>query len=163
MTIRRGLKRLRGQGLVIEGVKTQTSRRTIHLPDVSADALRAHRHRQLEDRLEFPGEWPSAPLGVDLVFRTVTGTALDPSNVNHYLTAVTQRAGLGHWSPHALRHSAASLLAAQGAPMKMVSEILGHSSITVTADIYSHMFDPARDEAAAAMDRALGRYGGEAR
>ena len=45
----------------------------------------------------------------------------------------------------------------------MVSEILGHSSITVTADIYSHMFDPARDDAAAAMDRALGRHSGEAR
>jgi integrase len=95
------------------------------------------------------------PLGVDLVFRSVTGTALDPSNVAHGLSAITQRAGLGHWHPHELRHSAASLLLAQGVPLKVVSDILGHSSITVTADVYAHLLAPMRDEAADAMDRAL--------
>lgn len=156
LTIHRGLKRIKKVGLVIEGVKTKTSRRTIHLPAVTVECLQAHRLRQLAERLAFPGEWPEAPLGVDLVFRSATGTALDPSNVWHYLTAITQEAGLGHWHPHELRHSSASLLLAQGVPLKVVSEILGHSSITVTADIYSHLMAPARDEAAAAMDRALG-------
>jgi integrase len=50
-----------------------------------------------------------------------------------------------------------SLLIAQGVPLKVVSEMLGHSSITVTADIYAHVMAPARDEAADAMDRALGQ------
>jgi integrase len=155
ITIRRGLKRIRGHGLVIDGVKTKTSRRTIHLPDVAADSLRAHRRRQLAERLAYAEEWPPRPLGVDLVFRTVTGTALDPSNVAHSLTAITKAAGLGHWHPHELRHSAASLLLAQGVPLKVVSDILGHSSINVTADIYAHILAPAKDDAAAAMDRAL--------
>lgn len=155
ITIRRGLKRIRGEGLVIDGVKTKTSRRTIHLPDVAADSLRAHRRRQLEERLAYAEEWPPRPLGVDLVFRSVTGSALDPSNVAHYLTALTQTAGLGHWHPHELRHSAASLLLAQGVPLKVVSDILGHSSINITADIYSHVLAPAHNDAAAAMDRAL--------
>lgn len=63
--------------------------------------------------------------------------------------------GLGHWHPHELRHSAASLLLAQGVPLIVVSELLGHSGINITANVYAHVLSPARDEAAAAMDRAL--------
>lgn len=171
LTVRRGLKRIKGKGLVIDGVKTKTSRRTIHLPATTAACLREHKRRQDQERAEFPGEWPDRPLGVDLVFRAVTGTALDPSNVWSYLSEATKHAGaeyedearsvikpgtgLGHWHPHELRHSAASLLIAQGVPLKVVSEMLGHSSITVTADIYAHVMAPARDEAANAMERAL--------
>lgn len=155
IAIRRGLKRVREVGLMIDGVKTKTSRRTIHLPDVTADSLRQHRDRQNIERETFVGEWPELPLGVDLVFRAVTGTALDPSNVAHGLSAVTKRAGLGHWHPHELRHSAASLLIAQDVPLKVVSDILGHSSINVTADVYAHILAPARNEAADAMDRGL--------
>lgn len=171
LTVRRGLKRIKGEGLVIDGVKTKTSRRTIHLPSTTAGCLREHKRRQERERAEFSGEWPDRPLGVDLVFRTVTGTALDPSNVWSYLSEATKHAGaeyededrkvikpgtgLGHWHPHELRHSAASLLIAQGVPLKVVSEMLGHSSITVTADIYAHVMAPARDEAANAMDQVL--------
>ena len=66
------------------------------------------------------------------------------------------RSGLGHWHPHEPRHSAASVLIAQGVPLKMVSEMLGHSSINVTADVYAHVLVSARDDVAAAMERALG-------
>ena len=59
------------------------------------------------------------------------------------------------WHPHELRHSAASLLLAHGVPLKVVSDILGHASINITADIYFHILAPAKDDAAAAMDRAL--------
>lgn len=173
ITVRRGLKRIRGRGLVIEGVKTRTSRRTVHLPAIAADHLAAHRSRQVEERLAFPGVWPDRPHGVDLVFRSAAGTALDPSNVWHYLSDATRHAGaeyldekrtrirpgtgLGHWHPHELRHSAASLMLAQGVPLKVVSEVLGHSGINITADIYAHVLAPLKDEAASAMDRALGR------
>ncbi len=57
---------------------------------------------------------------------------------------------------HELRHSAASLLIAQGAPLRTVMEVLGHSTVTLTANVYGHLFDEARQEAASAMDRALG-------
>jgi integrase len=171
VTIRRGLKRIRGQGLVIEGVKTRTSRRTVHLPAVTVEQLTRHRERQIAEQAAYPGEWPEQPLGVDLVFRSVTGTALDPSNVWFYLSKVTRHAGaeylddartqikpgtgLGHWHPHELRHSAASLLLAQGVPLKVVSDLLGHSGINVTANVYAHVMAPLRDEAAEAMNRAL--------
>ena len=171
LTVRRGLKRLQGRGLVIDGVKTRTSRRTIHLPAVTAARLREHRVHQRAEREHFPGVWPDRPLGVDLIFRSAAGTALDPSNVWHYLSKATRHAGaeyddgertrikpgtgLGHWHPHELRHSAASLLLAEGVSLKVVSEMLGHSGINVTANIYAHVMAPARDDAAAAMDRAL--------
>lgn len=171
LTVRRGLKRIKGEGLVIDGVKTKASRRTIHLPAPTAECLREHRRRQEREQAEFPGEWPERPLDVDLVFRTVTGTALDPSNVWSYLSEATTHAGaeyqdkdrtvikagtgLGHWHPHELRHSAGSLLLAQGVQLKMISEMLGHSSIAVTADVYAHVLAPARDDVAAAMERAL--------
>lgn len=171
LVVRRGLKRVKGAGLIIDGVKTKTSRRTIHLPTQTADCLREHRQRQVVERAEFAGTWPEFPLGVDLVFRSSTGTALDPSNVWSYVSEAARHAGaeyeddectrirpgtgLGHWHPHELRHSAASLLIAQGVPLKMVSEMLGHSSIAVTADVYTHVLAPSRDDVAAAMDRAL--------
>ena len=81
--------------------------------------------------------------------------SLDPSSFWKALREAAEAAGLGHWHPHELRHSAASLLLAQGVPLKVISETLGHSSIVVTADIYGHLLDDARAEAAAAMDRAL--------
>lgn len=149
------VKRLPGEGLVRSETKTRTSRRTIHLPDPVAASLRAHRSRQLEERLRAGELWTSRPLGADLVFRTELGTAIDPANFRHYTYAATDDAGLGRWGPHELRHSAASLLIAMGVPLKVISEVMGHSSIRITADVYGHLLDESRAEAATAMDRAL--------
>jgi integrase len=155
LTVRRALKRLPGRGVALEDTKTRQSRRTVHLPAPVVDSLRAHRRRQLEERLAAGDLWEPLPLGHDLVFRTPAGTALDPANVRHAVYSLTEQAGLGRWSPHELRHSAASLLLAMGVPLKTVSETLGHSSIRVTADVYGHLLEPAKAEAADAMTKAL--------
>lgn len=68
---------------------------------------------------------------------------------------LTEEAGIGRWSPHQLRHSAAALLIAQGVPLKVVSEVLGHSIIRVTADVYGHLLDEAKSEAATAIETAV--------
>jgi integrase len=156
LVVRRGLKRVPGRGLVLDDVKTNRSRRTVHLPDPAESALRVHRREQAAARLRMGARWPAAPLGADLVFRTSRGNPNDPSGFWKALGEATEVAGLGHWHPHELRHSAASLLLAQGLPLKVISETLGHSSIVVTADVYGHLLDDARAEAAAAMNRALG-------
>jgi integrase len=155
LVVRRGLKRVPGSGLVLDDVKTNRSRRTIHLPAPAVSVLRVHRREQAAERLRLGARWPTAPLGADLVFRTGRGNAIDPSGFWKALGEATESAGLGHWHPHELRHSAASLLLAQGVPLKVISEMLGHSSIVVTADVYGHLLDDARAEAAAAMNRAL--------
>ena len=160
LAVRRALKRVPGQGLVLDEPKTKTSRRTVHLPRPVVAALRAHRVRQAAERLQAGPEWVAAPLGVDLVFRTPFGTPVDPDNFRHACYRLTEDAGLGRWSPHELRHSAASILIAQGVDLKLISELLGHSSIRVTSDVYGHLLDAGKAHAAAAMDAALWGPGG---
>ena len=156
LTVRYSVKRIKGTGLVRTEPKTRQSRRTIHLPAPVAASLKRHRVRQAEERLKAGDLWDTLPLDADLVFRTETGEAIDPNNFGRDVRKATKGAGLpGSWSPHSLRHSAASLLLAQGVPLKVISEVLGHSSIRVTADVYSHLMEPAKVEAADAMTEAL--------
>lgn len=154
LTVRLALKR-HDEGLVLEEPKTRQSRRTVHLPASAVASLRRHKARQAEERLRAGELWEPLPLGRDLLFRTELGTPVDPDNFRNITYRVTADAGIGRWSPHQLRHSAASLLLAQGVPLKVVSEVLGHSSIRVTADVYGHLIDDAKAEAADAIEAAL--------
>ena len=153
--IDQSLKRLPKHGLIRSNPKTKTSRRTIYMPDTVAVSLRSHRATQAAERLIAGPEWDDRPLGVDLVFRSPMGTATDPDNFRQLTYRATLEALGERWSPHGLRHSAASILLAQGVPLKTISEILGHSSIRITADIYAHLGQPAMTEAATAMEAAL--------
>jgi integrase len=65
------------------------------------------------------------------------------------------RFGPGPWHPHELRHSGASLMLAQGTPLHVVSEVLGHASIAVTKDVYGHLLEGDKRAAAESMSRAL--------
>ena len=156
LTVNRALKRLSGVGLILSDTKTRQSRRTLPMPTAVATALSDHRRRQLAERLTAGPEWVAAPLGADLVFRTPFGTAADPDHWRQSTYAATIAAGIGRWSPHELRHSAASLLMAMGVPLKVISESLGHSSIRITSDVYAHLMADAQSTTAAAMDRAFG-------
>jgi site-specific recombinase XerD len=60
---------------------------------------------------------------------------MDPENFSRSCSRLCQRAGLGHWHPHKLRHSGASLMLAQGTSLYVVSEVLGHASIAITKDV----------------------------
>ncbi len=73
-----------------------------------------------------------------LIFVTELGAPLDPDNFSHAFSALCERAGLGRWHPHELRHSGASL---RGTPLNVVSEILGHASIMITKDVYEHLVE----------------------
>lgn len=155
LTVRRALKKDARDRTYLDTPKTARSRRTIHLPSTLVDVLRRHKARQAEQRLAFGVGWGGRFADEDLVFTTSIGTALDPNRVNRQVQAIALEAGLGRWTPHELRHSAASLLIAQGVPLKTISEMLGHSSIRVTADVYGHLLDDARAEAATAMEGVL--------
>jgi integrase len=89
------------------------------------------------------------------VFTTQLGTPLDPRNIQRDFQTICTKAGLGKWHPHELRHSAASLMLAAGVPLQVVSDVLGHSSIRMTADVYGHILQPQREEAAAALAGVL--------
>lgn len=155
LTVARALKKDGRGGLYLDEPKTARSRRTVRLPRQLVDTLRSHRARQAEQRLAFGAGWGGHWAAHDLVFTNSVGAPMDPDRVNRQMQELTAEAGLGRWTPHELRHSAASLLLAQGVPLKTVSETLGHSSIRVTADVYGHLLDDARAEAATAMESAL--------
>ncbi|HET8671891.1 MAG TPA: tyrosine-type recombinase/integrase [Candidatus Saccharimonadales bacterium] len=90
-----------------------------------------------------------------MVFTTSLGTPIDPRNVKRRLDALLKEAGMPHFRVHDIRHFAASLMLAQGVPLKVVSDILGHSQISTTADLYIHVLPSLRKEAIDLMDSIL--------
>ena len=92
------------------------------------------------------------------MFTTTIGTPLDPRNASRAFSELAEKAGLGAWHIHELRHSAASTSLAQGVPVEVVSAFLGHSSIRMTVDIYGHIGDAQLRTAADAMDAAFGGF-----
>lgn len=129
--------------LVLRDLKTKRSRRTLHLTPALDALLRAHRARQAREQLAAGPGW----IDSDLVFSTKKGTPIDPDNFSHYFHRLCARAGLGHWTPHELRHSAASIMLAQGTPLWVVSEVLGHASLAITKDVYGHLLGDEKKEA----------------
>ncbi len=130
---------------------TASSRRQLRLPVGTEDALRQHRARQLAQQ-DLMGEyWQD----LRLVFPTSRGTLLDPANLRRSLRTVTEKAGLGRWHPHELRHSAASLLSAAGVPLEEIADLLGHASTRVTSATYRHRTTPTVEAGAGPMNEIL--------
>jgi integrase len=90
-----------------------------------------------------------------LVFTTATGGLLDPLTASKQIAGFRELAGVTYRRLYVLRHTVATLLLASGTPMRVVQEVLGHSSIVLTADTYSHVTAGLRDDAAKAIQRAF--------
>ncbi len=145
---------IRGEPPRLVEPKTRQSRRTLPLPAVLAAQLRAHRPRQREERLRAGELWRGKEWG--LVFATRTGEPLSGRTLVKQFKAHLTRAGLPDIRFHGLRHSCASLLLAQEIHPRVVMEILGHSTITLTMDTYSHVLPVAQRAAADLIDRLFG-------
>jgi integrase len=148
--VRRQLKRVAGAWAWMEP-KTKRSRRQIALPESVAGVLRRHQLRQAAERQRLGSLWEDN----DLVFCTQMGRPLMPGNVYRQLMRVLKRAGLPHIRFHDLRHTAATLLLSARVNPKVVSEMLGHASTTITLDIYSHVLPDMQQDAAEAMGHLL--------
>jgi integrase len=129
------------------------SSRTITLPQKALESLKHHRARQAEERLKAPWyaeEW-------DLVFASEVGTPLDPRHVTHrHFKPLLAKAGLPDIRFHDLRHACATLLLARGTHPSYVQQLLGHKSIKLTLDRYSHWMPSMGRATADGMDEALG-------
>ncbi len=150
LKVRYALQRIDGKPRLVEP-KTQKSRRTIFMPQVTVNALRAHRVPQIEERPVAGTRWKES----GLVFTSTIGTSLDPRNAFRLFQEALQRAGLPHIRFHDLRHTCASLLLAQGVHPRVVMETLGHSQISLTMDTYSHVIPALQRDAADRMDAVL--------
>jgi integrase len=149
--VRRALDRRRSDDFQFKPTKSRRSRRTIPLPDICVQALLQHRRRQAQEKFATRSEWKDH----NLVFSTKTGGPLDRTQVSRQFTRMLEVAGVEHRRLYDCRHTAASLLLAQGVAPRVIMETLGHSSYALTMETYAHVMPEAMREAAHAMDRAL--------
>jgi integrase len=148
-----------GRALVREGgryrlgeTKTKRGHRSIRLTSQAVSALGAHRKRQLEERIRLAGLYEDH----DLIFATQKGTPLNPENlVKRSFKPLLERAGLPEIRFHDLRHTCATLLLGRSVHPKLVQELLGHATIAMTLDTYSHFLPSMGDQTARAMEATL--------
>jgi integrase len=151
LRVRRTLATAKG-GSILMAPKTKGSRRSVKLTQGAVDVLRSHLQRQLQEIDKAGALWREN----GLVFASEIGEPLN----RHHLTSrhfkgLLKRAGLPEIRFHDLRHTCATLLLSKNVNPKIVSEMLGHASIAITLDTYSHVLPNMRDQAAAAMEDAL--------
>jgi integrase len=137
---------------VLQAPKTDKSRRSVALPAFVVEALRAHRVAQAKERLLLGEEYVDG----GFVFATFVGTPIRPSNVlRRSFKPILAAAGLPNIRIHDLRHTCATLLLAAREHPKVVQERLGHASIALTLDLYSHAVAGMQEEAATKLEAML--------
>jgi integrase len=138
---------------LVRQLKTRSSRRQILLPRIAVDALKRHHDRQDQERRLIGAGWEDN----GLVFPNQAGRPINPSNfMPRDFYPLLERAGLPRMRFHDLRHSAATLLLELGIHPKVVSEMLGHSQISITLDLYSHVTATMQQHAVEALDGLFG-------
>jgi len=151
LQVRRTLSRIptklaveKGKGFEEAEPKTKMSRRSVVIAPFAMEALKQHRIRQLETKSKAGAAWKEH----DYVFCTSVGTHLHPDrDVLSQLKLLLKKSELPNIRFHDLRRSAATLLLSLGVHPKVVQEILGHSQISMTMDIYSHVLPNMQQEA----------------
>lgn len=138
--------------LVVQEPKTARSRRRVELGSLAVTALREHKRRQLEEHIANAPFWQER----DLVFCNRTGGYVAQNKLVIHFHQLLRRAGLPDIRFHDLRHTAATLMLARGVHPKVAGDMLGHSTIAVTMDLYSHVTPSMQREAVAALDSLLG-------
>jgi integrase len=141
-----------GKRLVIRQPKTTRSRREIPLFPAMVTMLRRHRIAQKEERLRAGDQWTES----GLVFTTALGRPIEPGNMLSRIKKAAAKAGVEDVKVHTLRHSAAVAWLESGVHIKAVSDLLGHSSIAVTGDVYGHTSDTAARAAIDTLGERLG-------
>jgi len=155
LRIQRALTRTRAGGWAMGSGKTGTSRRTVVLSREAIATLAAHRRRQVEERLRLRAEYSDQ----NLIFSSETGSPLDlPNLTRRHFRPLLRAADVPSLRIYDLRHTCATMLLGRGVNPKVVSEMLGHRSVIMTLDRYSHVTPTLHAEAAAVMSAALGTF-----
>lgn len=143
----------RRRGVLYDDDPKSRRRRVVPLPALCIAPLRWHRMLQSAARAKAGEQWQES----GYVFTTRTGRQVEPRNVYRSFTRVAESAGLRVIRLHDARHGTATLLTAAGVAPRVVMEILGHSQISITMDVYTHVVQDTQREAISHMDRLLKR------
>ena len=138
--------------LLIDEPKTAHRRRTVPLPPAVVAMLKRRRTDQKQEKLRAGNQWRES----GLVFTTALGHPVEPRNLLRVIETAAAKAGIEDVGVHTLRHDVAVDWQESGVNIKAVADLLGHSSIAITGDIYGHTSD---DTARAAVDGRAGRLG----
>lgn len=148
--VRGTLARVASQ-LVVQEPKMEKSRRAIPLSALSKRTFDTVRVRQAADRLRAGSVWGQT----GYVFTTDFGKPCHPRNAPRALSAACRRAGVEGVGLHTLRRAAAQVMLNNGVPLKVVSDVLGHSSVAITGDVYGHVAPDVSAEAMASLSATL--------
>jgi integrase len=148
VTVQRSVGRFVGEGLVDGQPKSRNSKRTIRIGPGMVTALHQHRRGQSRERLRMGRRWTEA----GRVFTTPVGTTLDPDNITKEWHRLCDKAGVPRIRFHGLRHTCASLMLAEGEPLEVIADRLGHGDTRVTSQVYAHIIDSLRQRAADRLD-----------
>jgi integrase len=154
-TLRVGRSLTREKGRYLMGdTKNKKGRRRVNLTPRTVAVLKAHRKRQLEERVRLAGLFEDR----GLVFSTQTGAIVSPENlVKRSFKPLLKRTGLPERTRfHDLRHTCATILLGRGVHPKIVQELLGHATVAMTLDTYSYYLPSMGDAAGGAMGEAFG-------
>ena len=133
--------------LVLNDPKTMHSRRKLVLNQALVEALKRQQLRQKKAKLACGSAW----VETDAIFTSSVGTRLYPSNVHKRFKKLTEKLGLRYVRIHDLRHTVANLLLDDEVPLECVSRLLGHSSLSITMDIYARNVQSVADRGARGM------------
>lgn len=149
--VRRTVNRITGHGYKETEPKTKSSRRRIVLPEMAMKALKEHRAHQDEVRIKAGEKWSEQ----GIVFCNLDGGHMNPERMVTVFHKLLADAGLPDMRFHDLRHSAATILLVAGVHPKVVQERMGHTTIALTMDIYSHVLPSMQQEVAEKIDEML--------
>lgn len=151
LRVRHTLSRV-DRALVLDTVKTERSRRRVPLHAGVVTALKTWRKQQLEERLAAGDQWTDT----GMVFSTEFGTMVDPRNLLRTVEIAARKTGIEKVGAHTMRHSAAVAWLESGIHIKAAADLLGHSSISITGDLYGHTTDDTARAAVNGLGTALG-------
>ncbi len=152
LQVRRTLSGSKNGNPIFVNPKTAKGKRSVKLTEKALEALQRHREVQLEAMRRLAGLWQEH----GLIFTTQIGTPINRRNlVTRSFKPFLDGAGLPEIRFHDLRHTCATLMLCGGIHPKVVQELLGHASVTVTLDTYSHVLATMQGEAAGKMDSIL--------
>jgi integrase len=152
VNVRRSLEQLKGGECAFKDTKTKKSRRQVPLNDEAIDVLTAHRAGQNAIKLRLPGHNPEGLIFCD----PATGLPWGPDRFSRVFSRQMRRLKI-NVTFHGLRHTFATMLLRAGVSMKVVSDMLGHETIAITADIYTHVPEAMQHEAVGRLGFAAGK------
>jgi len=159
LSINQSLCTVRGNGVITSNPKTSSSRRQVSLPPSAAGLLKSIKATRMEQYEAIELEWDESAY----IFLRPDGSPMRPDTVTHAFIRIARELGFADVRFHDLRHTHATLMLKQGVHPKIVSERLGHASVNITMDTYSHVLPGMQEEAAVVFEKSLGNIIPEAK